>query len=269
MDERLLILNAIKCKKENTPDIDWEFPGPDPLDKLVKRNKRAESFRRKAIEEWSNVDFLRYLDYMLKEFKAVRDVENTRRDSEKINTLHDKIVKCITIEMNNHILKEYLEWWCSIWAPRLTGSSFNLSFLIQDYQIARFVSRYKKGNIVESSPIVFHDDTVLETETVDDDKIYDLGGLALVIMKRGLVAGYRMLKKNGSLDAEQEIQDVIAKFNKNVFVNMFKITLQGSPYSDSDKIDFISLSLPILKRFGLTEYTQLSYNSYFSRSKSN
>lgn len=262
MDERALILNAIKQKKkQNVPEVDFDFPEPDVIEKWAKRKKHQESFRGKQVDDWTNVDFLHYLDYMLKEFGVVRAQENTRRDSDKINHLHDRLVKQLTIEMNNSILKEFLEWWCSIWAPRLTGSEFHLNLLIQDYQVNRFASRYKKEDITEPSPAVILKQT--ETTSVNDDSIYDLGGLSLLLMKRGLVAGHRVLKKRGISHIDQVMHKTIRQFNKEVLVNVLKITLQESPYPKSDKVDFISLATSALNHFGLTEYTQVSYCAYF------
>lgn len=260
MDERALIVNAIKQKKQNIPEIDFDFPEPDVIEKWAKRKKRQESFKAKQIENWTNVDFLHYLDYMLKEFGVVRAKQNTRRDSDKINQLHDQLVNQLTIEMNNSILKEFLEWWCSIWAPRLTGSEFHLNLLIQNYQVNRFASRYQK-DITEPSPAAIPKQT--KSISISDDSIYELGGLSLLLMKRGLVVGHRVLKSKGVSHIDQMMHKTIGQFNKEVLVNVLKITLQESPYPESDKVDFISFATSALNRFGLTEYTQVLYGSYF------
>lgn len=264
MNERSLIINAIKQKKKNTLEVDLDFPEPDVIEKWAKRKKKLESFKGKQIKEWTNVDFLHYLDYMLKEFGVVRAKENTRRDSDKINHLHDLLVKRIPIKMNNSILREFLEWWCSIWAPRLTGSEFHLNLLIQDYQIIRFANRYKKEDLDIAEP-VFVESKQLSSSSINDDDIYDLGGLSLLLMKRGIVVGCRVLKKREVSDAisSSMIQKVLMKFSKEVLVNVLKITLQEAPYSESDKVDFISLGSSALNRFGLTEYMQVPHGIYF------
>ena len=262
MDERALIINAIKQKKQNTSEVDFDFPEPDVIEKWAKRKRRQESFKGKQVDDWTNVDFLHYLDFMLKEFGVVRAKENTRRDSDKINHLHDRLVKQLAVKMNNSILKEYLEWWCSIWAPRLTGSEFHLGLLIQGYQVARFSNRYKPEDVIEVVPVI---PKQIETSTINDDSIYDLGGLSLLLMKRGLVAGSRILRKRGISDAMSFslIQKTVGQFNKEVLARVLKITLQESPYPESDKVDFISLAMSALNRFGLTEYTQVLHGAYF------
>lgn len=266
MEERELILNAIKQKKKNTPEVDFDFPEPDAIEKWVKRKKKLESFKSKPTEKWGNVEFLRYLDYMLKEFGVVRAQNNTRRDSDKINHLYDRLVKRIP-EMSNHILKEFIEWWCSIWAPRLTGSEFHLGLLIQDYQVSRFANRYK--NAVPAVPVPVLVPVLVPVEqpacTVDDDSIYDLGGLSLLLMKRGFVVGWRVLKRKGMGDAlaSYAMQKITGKFNSEILVNVLKITLQGSPYPASDKVDFISLIKPALNQRGLTGHAQVPYGAYF------
>lgn len=259
MDERALILDAIKQKKQNAK-VDFEFPEPDVLDKWVKRKKRKESFKAKFIDDWTNVDFLNYLDFMLKEFGASRAKENTRRDSDRINLLYDSLVKHLSTEMNNTVLKGFLEWWCSIWAPRLTGSEFHLNLLIQDYQIARFASRYEEAEAQAPKP-----QETSKLSTIDDDSIYDLGGLSLLLMKRGLVIGYRTLKKKGTSDtlSTDMIQKAVMKFSSAILANVLNVTLKESPYPKSDKVDFISLASSALNRRGLTDYTQISYGAYF------
>lgn len=258
MNERALIIDAIKQKKKNTPKVDFDFPEPCVIEKWAKRKKKLESFKTKPTEEWENVEFLRYLDYMLKEFGVVRARGNTRRDSDKINQLYDRLVKRIP-EMSNHILRKFIEWWCSIWAPRLTGTEFHLGLLIQDYQVDRFASRYKKEDtdVVVSAPVE-------QPSSANDDSIYDLGGLSLLLMKRGLVVGWRILKDRGMGEAlaSHTIQKATMKFSSEILANVLKITLQGSPYPATDKVDFISLVEPALTRRGLTEYTQ-AHGTYF------
>lgn len=261
MDERALIINAIKQKKENTPEVNFDFPEPDAIGRWAKRKKRQESFKRKPTEDWTNTDFLHYLDFMLKEFGVVRAKENTRRDSDKVNHLHDRLAKQLSVSMNNHILKEYIEWWCSIWAPRLTGSEFHLNLLIQDYQISRFSNRYKKEDAVEDQTKPAQTTTL--SGTINDDGIYDLGGLSLLLMKRGLVVGYRMLRKRGFSHVDNMMSQTVEQFNKTILENVLKITLQGSPYPEDDKVDFISLATPALNRLGLTEYLQVPHGAYF------
>lgn len=263
MDERALIINAIKEKKQNTPEVDFDFPESDVIEMWVKRKKRQESFKGKQIDDWTNVDFLRYLDYMLKEFGVVRAKENTRRDSDKINHLYDRLVKQLTVEMSNSILKEFLEWWCSIWAPRLTGSEFHLNLLIQEYQVTRFASRYDKNDIPLAPSVISTKQTVAPSPPISDDGIYDLGGLGLLLMKRGLVIGYRILKSRGVLHVDKTMEKTIGQFSKEVLISVLKITFRGSPYPESDRVDFISFATSALDRFGLTDYAQVQYGTYF------
>ncbi len=265
MDERALIINAIKQKKQNTPEVDFDFPGPDAIEKWVKRKKRQESFKGKSVDDWTNVDFLRYLDFMLKEFGVARAKGNTRRDSDKINLLYDKLVKQLSVPMSNSILREFVEWWCSIWAPRLTGEEFQLGLLIQDYQVNRFASRYQKEEVVEAVPAAPKPQEISQPSTINDDSIYDLGGLSLLLIKRGLVVGYRVLKRKGTSDAlsTHMIQKAVMKFSSAILASVLNVTLKESPYPESDKVDFISLASSALNRCGLTEYTQIPYGAYF------
>ena len=257
MDERSLILNAIKNRKKNTPEVDFNFPEPDSIEKWAKRKKRQESFKGKPCEEWTNVDFLRYLDSMLKDFGVSRAVENVRRDSERINQLYDSLAKPLQTKMSNLVLKEYMDWWVSIWAPRLTGEELHLYHLNQGYQTSRFVKRYEEDTIEEveskTQPIT----------TISDDEIFDLGGVSLLTVKKGLVASHRALKKRMASNPQQEIQDVLRSLSKSMLVDVMNLTIQQSPYLWDDTVDFISLALPELQKHGLTQFSNLSSGKYF------
>lgn len=266
MDERALILNAIKKKKEHTPtpEVDFNFPEPDVLDKWAKKKKRQESFRGKSVEDWTNTDFLRYLDFMLKDFGASRVKENVRRDSDRINHLHDQIAKrLISATMSNSILKEYLEWWCSIWAPRLTGGEFHLNLLRQDYQVNRFTNRYNAQRETIAAPPVEPKVESSASLDVNDEDIYDLGGASLLLMKRGIVICHRILKQRGVTNPDQVMKETLEHFNKEVLMKVMIITLQHSPYPMADKVDFISIASSVLNQHGLSEYSLLSYEAHF------
>lgn len=258
MDERSLILNAIKNKKENTPEVDLDFPEPDAIEKWGKKKKKQNSFKYKKCEEWTNVDFLRYLDSMLKEFGATRAIENVRRDSERVNQLYDSLAKPLQEKMSNLVLKDYIDWWVSIWAPRLTGEVLYIYQLNQDYQISRFVTRFQKDTADEPKPEISH-----QSPTLSDDMIFDLGGLSLLIVKKGLVASFRMLKKRSVSSPEKEILHVLKTLSRDMLIDVMDLTLHKSPYPKSDKVDFISLALPVLKEQGLTQFTKLSSEQYF------
>ena len=258
MDERLLILNAIKAKSTNTPgtDLDKVFPEPDAIEKWAKRKKRQESFRQKESKDWNSADFLRYLDFMLKEFGVVRSKGNVRADVNRLDHLYDALAKRLQHKMNNAVLKSYLDWWCSIWAPRLTGSEMYLNSLLQDYQIKRFTSRYvEKESEEQVLPIPVQ-------PQVSDEQIFDLGGLDLLVMQRGIVAGHRMLLANSVADPARALRNTLSNLTRDTLLGVMNTTIQQA-YSCDDKVDFIALAQPYLQSNGLTDFLQIESDEYF------
>jgi len=257
MDERLLILDAIKQKDTNTPiNLDVELSEPDAIEKWVKRKRRQESFRQKECEDWNNADFLRYLDFMLKEFGVVRSKGNLRVDANRLNHVYDALAIYLQHKMNNMVLKSYLDWWCSIWAPRLTGSEMYLNSLLRDYQIKRFASRYaEKESEEQILPI--------PAQSISDEYVYDLGGLDLLVMKRGIVVGYRMLRERAISDPSHVLRNTLASLTKDALLGVMNTTIQHAPYSRDDKIDFIALAKPFLQNHGLTDFLQILHEKHF------
>jgi len=258
MNERSLILNAIKHKNENTPEeVDFDFPEPDVIDKYVKRKRRQESWKQKDTADWNNADFLNYLDLMLKDFGVRRQKGNLRSDSNTLNRIHDAFVKHLDTQMSNSVLRSYMDWWCSIQAPRLTGSEMHLNYLLQDFQIKKFAARYKEDESVkEILPAA-------PAPVVDDNSIFDLGGIDLLIMKRGIVAGYRMLRLRSQPDPAQIIRNTLSNFGKDTLSGVMDATIQAAPYNSEDKVDFVALAKPYLENHDLSNFLQMSHERYF------
>ncbi len=256
MDERSLILNAIKQKI--TPQEDpIDPPGTDAMDKWVKRKKQEDSFRRKDCNDWNNADFLRYLDFMLKEFGARRAKGNLRVDSNHLNRVYDCLASRLQDKMNNRVFKNYLDWWCSIWAPRLTGSEIYLTSLLKDYLIKRFVSRYSDE---ESCKEILPQSKAVKA---DDDSIYDLGGLELLVMQRGIIVGYQMLRHRLESDPAYVMRKTLSHFTKDTLINVMNITVQQGPYSRNHTVDFLMIAHPFLHEHNLVEIYSKSDKDLF------
>ncbi len=245
MDERSVILNAIKNKEVDIVPIEDD----DAIARLVKYKKRSESFREKSCTQWANVDFLRYLDYMLKDFGVVRHVGNTQRDSDQLNQIYDLMAKSMHSKMNNLVLRDYIDWWCSIWAPRLTGTGLWLSNLKQLHLIQRFLSRYEPEDVTEQSD-------------VKEEEIYNLGGLSMLLMKKGIVDSYVWITERTS-NPRQDIQQELERFNGDVLAQIMELTIRNSPYS-GERLDFVSLASKSLHKHGLVTFIHLNYKECFS-----
>ena len=264
MTERELILNAISRKntpKKKKTDV-FDTIGadkPNPLDKLVKRQQRKEQFKKRNITEWTTVDFVNYLDVILKEFGIIRVKRNTRLDSNQINKLYDEIANLLKIDMTNDILKEYIEWWCSIYAAQMSGQDFYLQNLSKEYQIKRFVSRYgQNGQTKEQNQLI---NIPVASTVVNDDILYDVGGLNLLIMKRGIVVGYKIIRKNTN-NPLSALRDSLVNFDSKTLINVMNITIQNSPYSSSDFVDFMTIAEPFLQKYKINDF-KLDSSQFF------
>lgn len=256
MDERSLILNAIK-NKDAVTSSDVTFPGEDAILDLVKKRKRRESFKKKPCTQWNNADFLRYIDYTMREFGVARFTGNVRRDSDLINHLYDNFAKKIRDQMNNCVLRDYIDWWSSIWAPRLTGRGFYVQNLMDQSSIQRFLSRFDTP-----TPIVAN--TSPNVSSNEDHAIYDLGGLPLLVVKRGLVIGYSVIQKR-STEPQRDLECVVKDLSKSMLTKVLRLTLHNGPYLQSNEFDFMSLASPFLVKWEIKEFSDVDFKDYFKR----
>lgn len=266
MNERLTILNALKQEpKDIIKELELDLPGLDVVEKWAKRKKKEQSFKYKNCDEWNNTDFLNYLDSMLKEFGVCRLKGNLRKDANTLNRLYDALAKPLQTQMNNSVLKDYLDWWCSIWAPRLNGGEFYLEAIIRDYQVARFVTRHEEAKEIEDANRSSETASTEQLEASNND-IYNFGGLTLLLMERGIVSAYQILMKQHTVDPEAKIGFELNKFSEDILISVVNLTCNCSPYSSEYEIDFISLVSPYLQKFGVTAFLNLNHTQYF-RSK--
>ncbi len=242
-DERSLILEAIHNKKK----VKSEPVSECAIGKMVKRKIKQESFRQKLCREWSNIDFLRYLDFMLKDFGTTRNVGNACRDSDYLNKIYDQLAKKLQHKMTNVVLRNYMEWWCSIWAPRMTGSGVWLLSMI-GAPVEKFLSRYD----TEKGPNETNDN--MSTQ-VTDEAIFDLGGLPMLLVKRGIVISRRK-------SSSENIGKTLSSFQGSMLGKIIEATLQYAPYSDAPW-DFILLAHPFLVKHGLTSFLDVDYRCCF------
>jgi len=267
MNERDLILRALRkspppvCHKmvmqEIEPSID---EGPDAITALAKKQSRKHKTesksKRKKLSQWTSSDFLRYINKML----SVHDLrlESTNiRDRDNINRLYDVFAKQLQDKMSNVVLKEYLDWWISSYSPFMHDYHIYATTFLRDDLIGKFLSRYKVSNkeVQESE---------LKPDTsVSEDVLYEMGGLQMLLMSRGIVSSYRVLKSRNTLNPFLKISSTLRDFSKDIVRKTMEITLGLSPYNNDDIIDFISVAQPALDFYGLREFSNISYQGYF------
>jgi len=275
MDERSLIIAAIKNKYsvqlESSCDGDIiDFGGSDAVLDLVKKRQRCVRFKSKSCVQWNNADFLQYIDFTMREFGVSRLSGNTRRDGDCINQLYDCLVRKLGSKMNNNVLRSYIDWWSSIQAPKLTGSGFHLRNLMDDKYVSRFAQRYKVILDESEDEVVCATGSIVEDQEdpSDDLGIYSIGGLPLVVVKRGMVIGHEIAKEK-VLEPQKALQAVLRDLSREVLVDVLRITLKNAPYPSSYEFDFIEVANPFLKQKEITEFSDMWSKSYFKDKSSN
>lgn len=260
MDETELILRAIaksapiKPKKRIMHEID-----PDPTvfgkdaiwalaEKMKKKPKRSVPLNR-----WSNIEFARYLDSILK-VHGLHLERLSPKESDAVAGIHDKLVLILNDKMNPQVLKDYFDWWVSCYAQSMHGRKIYVASLSQDYMITRFTERYNADTRKPQTEIK-------KNENVSDEQIYKLGGLSMLLMSRGVVNSYKLLKNDSNTIVR--ISETMRKLSKEVVTEIVDTTINLGPYSESDKVDFLSISKPSLDYHGVKKFQSLNYQRYF------
>jgi len=265
MNETELIIQAIhkgitpKRKKKILQDLD-----PDPLSldadkdviwRLAKKIRTPK--KKKYLSEWSSVDFLRHLDHNLK-IHHISLASNEIRDREMVNRLYDLLVHYFSEEMNNTVLRDYLDWWVGTYSFKYSGREVYIQTLMNDECLQSFVDCYETKT-PHSSPKQNTDRT-----SVSDLSIYKMGNLSLLLMSRGIVAGYRALIEDGyKSTANSKIRSALLRFSQEILIQVLEITI-SKVYNTKYMIDFISLAKSSLEQYGLLDaWAHIDYKDYF------
>ncbi len=267
MNERDLILKALqqasphrRCRmvvREIEPSID---AGPDAITALAtkqsRKRKAVSRSKMKKLSEWNGSDFLRYINEML----SVHDLrlESTNvRDRDNVNRLYDILAKQLQEKMSNVVLKEYFDWWISSYGPFMHDYQIYAATFLRDDLVSKFLKRYEAPDAPKPVQPVDSD--------VSEDVLYEMGGLQMLLMSRGIVSSYRVLRSKNTLNPFGKISSTLRDFSKDVVRKTMKITLELSPYNDDDTIDFVSVARPALDFHGLKEFLNISYQGCFKQ----
>lgn len=281
MNDERVIINAIKGRKSSLKEVQENsrakevnedlFDGigvsgkKDAISKMVKSYNRRDSWKRKPCLQWNGSDFIRYLDSILKDFKVPKTFGNYRQECYYINSLYDTMVGLLGEKMNNGVLKDYIQWWCSIKAPRLTGSGFYLKMLVSDSMMKKFVSRYENNdNSLTEKPMI---NTFSSLPDINDDiSMYNLGGVPLLLIKRGIVISRFVSIQQGTEEhkSNNEIIKFLSEFNLEAIQKVVDITISNAPYAKCMEFDFISLIHSKLHYSQSLNIVNLEYKSYFN-----
>ncbi len=267
VDERKLILDALKqssprkTKRRIMREIEPSLiDGNDPILKAARREAKKAKRARKLVEEWTNSDFVHYLSQTMPTF-GVELEKRGMPDVERMGKIYDKMVRRLGNRMDNHILKEYLDWWMSTCTDGLSSRNVYVKSLMNDWFLTKFYNRFDD---LPASPIAISlEKSQKHDSDLDENALYQLGGLPMVVMSKGIVVGHRVSKARGSSDSEKVLTSIINSFSKNVIRQVMLVTLVNAPYERSDSIDFVTMMKPILSSHGIEEFFNMNYLDYF------
>lgn len=268
--ETLLILSAMKrstpdkIKKKLLQELEPDIlcPAPDAIidivNKKVKKKKENARLKKKSITQWTNTDFIRYANSLLS-VHDVRFESSAARDSQIIARVYDDLVKRLGEQMNNQILKDYIEWWATTHGPALHGEPLYVSVLLSVHLLDKFQNRFttlpKTQEVNKIEPA---------TTQVDPKGLYAMGGISMVLLSHGIVHAYRVLKEDAGDKVFDRIVDALRSLSKESVKKTLEQTLRLAPYNGA-AVDFVSLARSAIEFYNLKEYKKLRYADYFAK----
>lgn len=265
-----VIDNPAMSVKKNKPakktvkpifEVDPFFPTTDPvITSLYKAQKKKNKKKKKDVSDWSNSDFIKYLDKNLKNLGTCIE-DYSLKGRENFSRMYDLLAMHFKKEMNNHILKEYLDWWTFNIAPLLRTETTSTHALLKDKYIGSFLTYYSTNQIVDGQCAIKPQSEKIEN--TDYSQIYLTGGLSALLMSGGIVIANRVLKSNKVAGRFGKITEEISKMPKSAVIALIHKTTGNAPYLDEDKCDFISLSRGALNFHGIKEFQSMNYENYF------
>lgn len=262
LDETELILDAMKKGKLTKAKKKTIQTYEDPLDqkdiiieKLGKRELKKQINKKKPISKWSNKDFLIYFNEELN-VRGSRLTSIGNRDSEVIARLYDKFVKILDEKMDNSVLRDYIDWWISVYLNKFLDRDIKSSDLdVPDY-FSKFIQRFAIKDInIEPK-------TVKVEEVQDINKLYELSGLRMILLTFGIIDTVSLLKEKNE-DWISKISSELQKLDKKSLINLMSKTVSKAPYDKTQTVDFISLAKDILRFHGVKDYQNVSYTQFF------
>jgi len=262
MNENELILKAIrqpspvarkkKVMREIEPDIvdDTE----DAIWRLVKQEKKREKLANKTLSSWGAADFVRHIERNLRLYNLKLERYGLN-DNRLITKLYDIFVDRIGGAMNNAVLKEYFEWWINCHSHSMHGKKISLYTFVKDKYISKFMNRFEVRKEVADGP----DDY----QKVSDEEIFQMGGMPMLLIKRGIVITYKILRRESESLARKKISNTLQNFSADLLIEVMKNTLSNAPYPMNDTIDFLLLARQSLESNNLTQFMGVKYKEYF------
>lgn len=270
MNETDLIVQAMrmgtpKKKRLRIPEIE---PSPidtnnDPISKMA--NKPLRKKRTKALRYWEAPEFLQYLIKALSNH-SVTLARVSVRDREDMAYLYDELVRRIGDDMNNEVMRDYIDWWTSTHARKMYGDELYARRLSDDRYVDQFVRlKFNKTVDILSEPETASAPapTAPTHKEVDAQTLYQMGGLPMLLRAKGVVTAAQILREKGDSNWLMRISQTLRDFPKDAVLDTMERTMSGAPYPPDLMVDFISISRPALEYYRIREYSGLTYRDCF------
>jgi hypothetical protein len=241
-----------------------EEPKKDALTRLgkkIKRQANREKRKLRPVMEWNNTDFLVFAQDKLKAYSIFLE-NNGGAGAEMIGRLYDRLAAILQDDMNNKVLKDYLDWWIVSFASSIKSHSVFIQAMYDEKYVGRFAKRYnEQGAEIKTA------ETVARSAEQDDETIYKTGSLSMLLMSKGIVSAHAFLKKQKETNIIMRIGKALRAFSPSVLRSTMETTINKAPYPSADRVDFISIARPALELHGLKTYLNLDYSKYFKETR--
>lgn len=272
MDDNDLILGALRLgmpsvrdsrasirKKRLMKEIE-PSPTSTGYDAVYKPSKQKKI---KTLDSWNSTDFIKYVSKGLGEYGLVL---GGAQHTDVILQVHDLLVDEIP-SLNNKIMREYFDWWVGNYARNYGDREVSLYEFTQDRHIKKFSKQFvsMRSSIASNSPATktsVHIKSKQTTEKVSDAELYAVGGLKLLLIKRGIVCAYMVLKDLGISNIFTLISQELRSLTKETVKRIMSVTM-SSIYPGSDVVDFISIARPVLLFYCIKEFDAIDYKDFF------
>lgn len=238
-------------------DIDPKLDALTKLSKKIKRRENKEKRKSRAVAEWTNTDFLVFAQDQLKVYNIYLE-NNGSFGADLIGRLYDRLAAVLQDDMNNKVLKEYIEWWITSFGPGIKTHSLFIQTIYDEKYVVRFLNRYNDHTAKMPQEVAASSESEQSDET-----IYKTGGLSMLLMSRGIVTTHTFLR--GETGVFTMITKALRSFSAVLLKKTMETTIKKAPYPSSEKVDFISIARPALDLHGLKQYLNLDYTKYFKK----
>jgi hypothetical protein len=226
-------------------------------DKAVASKRNRKDFKYKVIDKWGNRDFLVYIDSLLSQHGLELKTSGIH-DQDLVNKLYDCLLIKVGESMNNKILKEYIEWWIASKSRKYQHKDIYMQSLLRDSFIDEYIT-----------DIVGNETCVVQPPigSVNVLDLYKAGGISAVLLSKGIVICYNLLKSRQERDIINRISASLRSFSKEMIQTSMDATVGNAPYDTTDIVDFMSIARQSLEYHGIKKYSFIEYKNMFVNQK--